>query len=126
MDNSLSPERNMFGRILLIFILVFSLTGCAASPTEWYKSYGIPSRASLTKEESIPKIIKALDDELPEVRANAAEVLGVFGPRAKDAADKLYFLRINDKSGTVRLFAHYALKEIFGGDYDGLDLKTKK
>ena len=116
----------MCGRIFVISLLVFSLTACAASHTEWYTNYGIPNRTSLKKTESIPKLIKALDDDLPEVRANATEALGVFGPDARDAAEKLYYLRKNDTSGTVRLFAHYALKEIFGGDYDGLHLKSTK
>lgn len=109
----------MNGRILLTLLLVLSLTGCASQPAEWYSHYGIPDRAALKQKESIPKLIKALDDELPEVRANASEVLGTFGPDAEVAGDKLHFLRKNDTSGTVRLFAHYALKEIFVGDYDG-------
>ena len=109
----------MLGKIFVVFILVFSLAGCATKPAEWYSQYGIPDRAALTKTESIPKLIKALDDDLPEIRANASEVLGTFGPVAKNAADKLHNLRKNDTNGTVRLFAHYALKEIFAGDYDG-------
>lgn len=109
----------MIGRIFIIFLLVFSLAGCASQPAEWYSQYGIPDRAALKQKESIPKLIKALDDDLPEVRANASEVLGTFGPDAKIAADKLHILRKNDTSGTVRLFAHYALKEIIVGDYDG-------
>lgn len=113
----------MSRKILVIFILIFSLTGCASNSTEWYNNYGIPDRTSLSKKESIPKLIKALDDDLPEVRANAAERLGLFGPDAEDATNKLYDLRINDKSGSVRLFAHYALKEISVGDYDGLYLR---
>ena len=110
--------------MFVLFILVLSLTGCASNSVEWYNNYGIPDRASLANKESIPKLIKALDDDLPEVRATAAERLGLFGPDAEDAVNKLYDLRINDKSGSVRLFAYYALKEIFVGDYDGLHLKT--
>lgn len=106
--------------------MVIALTGCASSPPEWYSNYGIPDRASLTKKESIPKLVKALDDDLPEVRASASELLGTFGPDARNAAEKLYDLRKNDGSGTVRLFAHYALKEIFSGEYEQLILKSKK
>ena len=67
-----------------------------------------------------------MDDESPEVRSNAAEVLGNFGPVARDAIGKLYYLRINDKSGTVSVFAHYALRKICtAAEYDGLNLKRQ-
>jgi hypothetical protein len=117
----------MLGRVSIIFILICSLSGCASEPTSWYNKYGIPDRASLTKSEYIPKIIKALDDNSPEVRSNAAEVLGNFGPEAREAICKLYYLRTEDTSGTVRMFSHHALREICTSDeYDGLILKQNK
>ena len=112
----------MFGRIVLLIIFAISLAACASQNMAWYKQYGIPDREALAKQESIPKLIRALDDENAETRANASEALGTFGQDAVHAGEKLYTLRINDNSGTVRLFAHYALKEIFADEYDGQHL----
>jgi hypothetical protein len=113
-------------RIFIANILILFLAGCASSPPPWYSKYDIPDRSSLTKTEYIPKIMNALEDEDPETRSHAAEVLGNFGPKAREAICKLYVLRTEDVSGTVRLFSHHALKEICPDEYDGLNLKLKE
>lgn len=108
----------MVARLFILFLLAaFSLTGCATTSLDWYKEYGIASDVELSQVETIPKLIQALDDERPEVRGYAAERLGFFGPAAIDAKIKLYILRTSDPNGSVKLFAHYALKEIIGDAY---------
>lgn len=92
----------------LLYVCLLFLT-CAAPP--WYVSYGIRSKQDLHRVSSVPALIKALSDEKPEVRKDAAVLLGNIGPDARNSIPAL-IESLGDKESWVRGMAVEALGKI--------------
>lgn len=62
-------------------------------------------------KEAVPELIKALEDEDPEVRSAAAVALGQIGPDAKTAVPNLIWA-LSDRETEVRMYAALGLRGI--------------
>ncbi|MDY6823210.1 MAG: HEAT repeat domain-containing protein [Thermodesulfobacteriota bacterium] len=88
-----------------IAVSVVMLAACAP----WYEGYDITSDQELTRLSAVPELRKALKDEAPDVRANAAIALKGIGPDALDAVPDL-MEALNDSYYEVRQAAADALE----------------
>ncbi len=76
------------------------LTELLGDPADWKTrqaaAAGLTSTTNGTSTEAISKLVQALNDSHPRVRAMVALTLGAFGPKAKEALPRLQFAATTD------------------------------
>lgn len=93
--------RRALGCIALLWVAVM-LAACAGN---WYRKYGIQEKNMLQSPESIPGLIKALDDPEPKIRLTSMRILARFYGRASDALPKIKQMAQADPDDGVREYA---------------------
>ncbi|MFZ5564630.1 MAG: sister chromatid cohesion protein PDS5, partial [Thermodesulfobacteriota bacterium] len=98
------------GVLMCAMVLAASiLVSCAP----WYQAYDIGSDEDLTKLSVVPELRKALRDEDPDVRMQAAMAIKRMGPDAKDAIPDLVDT-LDDDDYDVRREAANAIEALLG------------
>lgn len=77
----------------ILFFIPLALASCSYLPWHqsepWYTAYDIDSKDDMVTISSVPSLVKALENENPEVRLEALNALAAIGPDAKDAVPAL-------------------------------------
>ncbi|MFZ5562453.1 MAG: HEAT repeat domain-containing protein [Thermodesulfobacteriota bacterium] len=92
-----------------VFLAAWMLAACAP----WHRSHDIAPNSDLTKASAIPGLQKALKDNAPNVRMEAAMALGEIGPNAREALPDLVAV-LGDPMYKVREAAANAMERIIG------------
>jgi len=92
-----------------VFLAAWMLAACAP----WHRSHDIASNSDLTKASAIPGLRKALKDNAPDVRMEAAMALGKIGANAREALPDLVAV-LGDPMYKVREAAANAMERIIG------------
>ncbi len=111
------PLTMMIMALFICILVIATCTGCS----RWYTAYGL-SNSQLKSKESLPNLLRALDDPSPRTRQAALKYISRLRRAGREAIPNVVELVKNDPDEKVRAYAIRTLGQIMPCTQKNIDL----